>query len=83
MTSQKVILFVISVFFLLAALISRPGEASTIPWNGMVITTDTVFTPGTYYLPNGISIGASNDEIADRLNISSNTVRTHVYNLYR
>ena len=30
-----------------------------------------------------ISIGASNDEIADRLNISSNTVRTHVYNLYR
>jgi DNA-binding NarL/FixJ family response regulator len=30
-----------------------------------------------------ISIGASNDEIADRLSISSNTVRTHVYNLYR
>jgi DNA-binding NarL/FixJ family response regulator len=30
-----------------------------------------------------ISIGSSNDEIAARLNISSNTVRTHLYNLYR
>jgi DNA-binding NarL/FixJ family response regulator len=30
-----------------------------------------------------ITTGASNDEIAARLGISSNTVRTHVYNLYR
>ena len=30
-----------------------------------------------------ITTGASNDEIAMRLGISSNTVRTHVYNLYR
>ncbi len=30
-----------------------------------------------------ISTGSSNDEIASRLNISTNTVRTHVYNLYR
>ena len=30
-----------------------------------------------------ITTGASNDEIAVRLGISSNTVRTHVYNLYR
>ena len=30
-----------------------------------------------------ISTGSSNDEIAARLNISTNTVRTHVYNLYR
>jgi LuxR family transcriptional regulator, positive regulator of biofilm formation len=30
-----------------------------------------------------ISTGASNDEVADKLNISSNTVRTHIYNLYR
>jgi DNA-binding NarL/FixJ family response regulator len=30
-----------------------------------------------------ISTGSSNDEIADQLNISTNTVRTHVYNLYR
>lgn len=30
-----------------------------------------------------ISTGSSNDEIAAELNISTNTVRTHVYNLYR
>jgi len=30
-----------------------------------------------------ISTGASNDEVADKLSISSNTVRTHIYNLYR
>ena len=30
-----------------------------------------------------ISTGSSNDEIASRLSISTNTVRTHVYNLYR
>ncbi len=30
-----------------------------------------------------ISTGASNDQVADRLSISSNTVRTHIYNLYR
>lgn len=30
-----------------------------------------------------ISTGCSNDEIASRLSISTNTVRTHVYNLYR
>lgn len=29
-----------------------------------------------------IITGASNDEIATKLNISTNTVRTHVYNLY-
>lgn len=30
-----------------------------------------------------ISTGASNDEVADKLGISPNTVRTHIYNLYR
>ena len=30
-----------------------------------------------------ISTGSSNDEIASALSISTNTVRTHVYNLYR
>jgi len=30
-----------------------------------------------------ISTGASNDEVADGLGISPNTVRTHIYNLYR
>ncbi len=31
-----------------------------VPTDGMVITEDTTFQPGTYNLPNGISIGASN-----------------------
>jgi LuxR family transcriptional regulator of csgAB operon len=30
-----------------------------------------------------ISTGASNDEVADKLSISPNTVRTHIYNLYK
>lgn len=30
-----------------------------------------------------ICTGSSNDEIADRLSISTNTVRTHVYNIFR
>ena len=30
-----------------------------VPTDGMVITTDTTFVPGTYNLPNGISIAAS------------------------
>lgn len=32
---------------------------TVIPTNGMVITEDTTFEPGTYNLPNGVSIGAS------------------------
>lgn len=31
-----------------------------VPADGMVITEDTTFEPGTYNLPSGISIGASN-----------------------
>ena len=30
-----------------------------VPTDGMVITKDTTFVPGTYELPNGVSIGAS------------------------
>jgi parallel beta-helix repeat protein len=29
-----------------------------VPTNGMLITTDTTFVPGTYNLPNGVTIGA-------------------------
>jgi len=32
--------------------------ADVVPTDGMVITTNTVFVPGTYHLPNGITIGA-------------------------
>jgi DNA-binding NarL/FixJ family response regulator len=30
-----------------------------------------------------IAVGASNDEIAERLNISSHTVKTHLYNVFK
>ena len=45
---------------LAALLLVVPAQAGTVvPTDGMVITTDTTFTPGTYNLPNGVSIGAS------------------------
>jgi parallel beta-helix repeat protein len=31
----------------------------TTPYDGMILTKNTKFCPGTYYLPNGIQIGAS------------------------
>ena len=34
--------------------------SETVPIDGMVITTSCSLKPGTYHLPNGISIGASN-----------------------
>ncbi|MHC4650053.1 MAG: NosD domain-containing protein [Planctomycetota bacterium] len=44
---------------LVSACIVASSQAGTIPTNGMVITTDTTFEPGTYNLPDGVSIGAS------------------------
>ncbi|MCZ6655203.1 MAG: hypothetical protein O7D91_19510, partial [Planctomycetota bacterium] len=44
------------------ALMGAPGNAradTVVPTDGMVITEDTTFEPGTYNLPNGVSIGAS------------------------
>ncbi len=35
-------------------------SACIVPYDGMVITQDTVFCEGDYYLPNGIIINASN-----------------------
>ena len=29
-----------------------------VPEDGMVITRDTTFAPGVYFLPNGVEIGA-------------------------
>jgi parallel beta-helix repeat protein len=40
-----------------AATAARAG--TVVPTNGMVITEDTTFAPGTYSLPDGVSIGAS------------------------
>jgi parallel beta-helix repeat protein len=39
------------------------SAAPVIPTNGMVITTNTTFVPGSYNLPNGVSIGASNVDL--------------------
>ena len=45
--------------FLLILSLSHATGATVTPTDGMVITSDTTFTPGTYYLKNGITIGAS------------------------
>lgn len=45
----------------LAIFITQFANAGlVVPTDGMIITEDTTFEPGTYNLPNGISIGASN-----------------------
>lgn len=50
-------------FILLILLSSVVGfvsaEDCVVPTDGMIITEDTTFCPGEYYLPNGISIGAN------------------------
>ncbi|MHC4427390.1 MAG: hypothetical protein ACYS0D_02150 [Planctomycetota bacterium] len=41
------------------ALGAPAGAGTVIPFDGMVITESVLFEPGTYSLPNGVSIGAS------------------------
>ncbi len=51
-----------SVVSALAVCVAVTGGVSAgpiVPTDGMVITEDTTFVPGTYELPNGVSIGAS------------------------
>jgi parallel beta-helix repeat protein len=46
-------------------LCAAPARAQcVVPTDGMVITQNTTFCSGTYYLPNGITIGASNITIS-------------------
>ncbi len=44
---------------LLLAAAGTATAGTVMPIDGMVITEDTVFEPGIYALPNGVSIGAS------------------------
>ena len=56
---SSVVLFSVAVG---VALMGAAGEAragTVVPTDGMVIIEDTTFEPGTYNLPNGVSIGAS------------------------
>jgi parallel beta-helix repeat protein len=48
-------------FALASAGIGTPAHGQCVtPTDGMVITSDTLFCPGTYHLPNGFSIAADN-----------------------
>jgi LuxR family transcriptional regulator of csgAB operon len=42
-----------------------------------------ILTPRQMEILAQLAVGASNDEIADRLNISSHTVKTHLYNIFK
>ena len=42
-----------------------------------------VLTPRQIEILAQVAVGASNDEIADKLNISSHTVKTHLYNVFQ
>ncbi len=59
MTRVRLSLSVACWLVVLACSLAPAAHAEVVPTDGMVITVDTVLAAGTYYLPNGISIGAS------------------------
>jgi LuxR family transcriptional regulator of csgAB operon len=44
---------------------------------------ETILTPRESEILTMVAVGAKNEEIADELFISSNTVRTHIYNIFK
>ncbi|KAJ3444046.1 hypothetical protein M0812_09896 [Anaeramoeba flamelloides] len=63
------IAFIFSLF--LQVLLCVSGGEHVVPYDGMVITSDTLLAHGDYYLPHGISIGSSNIF----LNLNNSTLR--------
>src|SRR6187401_193161 len=50
-------------FALAVAAFVPVAAADVVPTDGMIIMTNTTFVPGTYNLPNGVTIGASNVDL--------------------
>ncbi len=58
------LLAVAALFVAPIALVASTASTSlVVPTDGMVITTNTTFVPGTYNLPHGVSIGASDVDL--------------------
>ncbi len=69
--SMKKLLVVFGVLIFLVGVVS--AVECVVPTNGMVITEDTTFCEGEYYLPNGISIGANDVTLdCDRSTLKGN-----------
>jgi DNA-binding CsgD family transcriptional regulator len=43
----------------------------------------SILTPREIEILSLVAIGAKNEEIAEKLFISSNTVKTHIYNIFK
>ena len=43
----------------------------------------SILTPREIEILSLVAIGAKNEEIAEKLYISSNTVKTHIYNIFK
>ena len=57
---QRATLSILALAASLSGIVPAANATYTIPTDGMVITEDTTFQTGTYNLPNGITIAASN-----------------------